>query len=165
MLSEFPMIILPQSFQDTIKIYCRLNQRYLWIDSLCVIQDDYDDWHREAPEMGNIYQNSICTIAALGVSNTFTGLFSQREQPCKLPGEIDLIARVSPKGLGRGEYRPLHRRAWVLQEHLLSPRILQFGRRGILWECYELIVNEIFIELILVSRLEYRETKLKEEVT
>ena len=163
MLSGIPMTLLPQSFQDAIEICRRLNQRYLWIDSLCVIQDDCDDWHREAPNMGNIYQNSVCTIAALGASNSFAGLFSQREQPCNLPGEIDLIARVSPKKLGRVEQRPLHRRAWVLQERLLSPRTLQFGRRGISWECHELTTDETFIESIPVSRLEYRETKLKEE--
>ena len=163
MLSGFSMTILPQSFQDAIEICRRLNQRYLWIDSLCVIQDDYGDWYREAPNMGNIYQNSVCTIAALGASNSFAGLFSQREQPCKLPDEIDLIVRVSPKSLGRDEQSPLHRRAWVFQERLLSPRTLQFGRRGISWECHEMTANEAFIESIPVSRLEYRETKLKEE--
>ena len=163
LLSGFPMIILPQSFQDAIEICRRLNQRYLWIDSLCVFQDDYNDWHREAPNMGNIYQNSICTIAALGASNSFAGLFSQREQPCKLPGEIDLIARVSRRRIGFCEQKPLHRRAWVLQERLLSPRTLQFGRGGISWECHELTANETSIESILLSSLDYRETKLKEE--
>lgn len=163
LLYGFPMIILPQSFQDAIEICRTLNQRYLWIDSLCVFQDDYNDWHREAPNMGNIYQNSICTIAALGASNSFTGIFSQREQPCKLPGEIDLIARVSRKSSGPCKRPPLHRRAWVLQERLLSPRTLQFGRGGISWECHESTANETSIESMPVSSLEYRETKLKEE--
>ncbi|MCJ1455642.1 hypothetical protein MMC28_005997 [Mycoblastus sanguinarius] len=163
MLSGFPMTVLPQSFQDAIEVCRRLDQRYLWIDCLCVIQEDYDDWHREAPKMRNIYQNSICTIAAVGASNSFAGLFSQREEPCKLPGEIDLIARVWKNAFDRRDPEPLHRRAWVLQERLLSPRTLQFGSQGISWECHEFTANETFIESIPISSLEYRQTKLKVE--
>ena len=163
MLSGFSMTILPQSFQDAIEVCRRLNQRYLWIDCLCVIQEDYDDWHREAPKMRNIYQNSICTIAAVGASNSFAGLFSQREEPCKLLAEVELIVQGSKSALDRRESEPLNFRAWVLQERLLSPRTLQFGSRGIAWECHELTTNDIFIESIPMSRLPSREIKLKEE--
>lgn len=163
MLSRFPMAVLPQSFQDAIEVCRRLNQRYLWIDCLCIIQEDYEDWRREAPKMRNTYQNSICTIAAVGASNSFAGLFSQREEPCKLPGEIGLIARVSKDAFARRERAPLHRRAWVFQERLLSPKTLQLGSQCISWECHELTADETFIESIPILSLECRQTKLKVE--
>jgi Heterokaryon incompatibility protein (HET) len=56
--------LLPKTFQDAIITALRLEIRYLWIDSLCIIQDDKTDWDTEAARMGDIYQNSYLTIAA-----------------------------------------------------------------------------------------------------
>jgi len=56
--------LLPKTFQDAIITALRLEIRYLWIDSLCIIQDDKTDWDTEAARMGAIYENSYLTIAA-----------------------------------------------------------------------------------------------------
>jgi hypothetical protein len=56
---------LPTAFPDAITITRRLSCRYLWIDSLCIIQDSEDDWEHQASQMAEIYQHSCCTVAAL----------------------------------------------------------------------------------------------------
>jgi hypothetical protein len=55
---------LPQTFQDALRITLELGFEYIWIDSLCIIQNSKEDWHREAELMGDIYRYSVCTIAA-----------------------------------------------------------------------------------------------------
>ena len=61
---------LPKTFQDTIKTARSLEIPYVWIDSLCIIQDDSADWEREASQMARIYQFSIATIADTGASDS-----------------------------------------------------------------------------------------------
>jgi hypothetical protein len=56
---------LPKTFRDAIIVCRKLNVRYLWIDSLCIIQDDLKDWEREAKQMGSIFEGAICMIAAV----------------------------------------------------------------------------------------------------
>ena len=56
--------LLPPAFQDAILIARRLEVRYLWIDSLCIIQDDELDWQTESAKMSTIYQNALLTISA-----------------------------------------------------------------------------------------------------
>lgn len=53
---------LPQTFQDAILLARELQVRYLWIDSLCIIQDDENDWETEAPMMSQVYANSISQL-------------------------------------------------------------------------------------------------------
>ena len=54
---------LPKTFQDAIQVVRSLGYRYLWIDSLCIVHDDPDDFGKECIQMGKIYANSICTIS------------------------------------------------------------------------------------------------------
>jgi hypothetical protein len=56
---------LPKKLQDAILVTRRLGIRFLWVDSLCIVQDDPNDWKREAATMCHVYQNSHLTIAAL----------------------------------------------------------------------------------------------------
>ena len=55
---------LTQTFQDAVRIAQRLGAKYLWINSLCIFQDSLEDWQREAPTMSEVYQGSLCNIAA-----------------------------------------------------------------------------------------------------
>ena len=76
----------PKTFQDAINFARRLDLRYLWIDSLCIIQDDTDDWRRESAKMASIYQNSYITIAATMSANDHGGCFSAAS-----PFDIDYL--------------------------------------------------------------------------
>lgn len=58
-----PWNLIPRSFRDAIAITKGLGIQYLWIDSLCIIQDDTDDWEREASRMAQVYENAFITIA------------------------------------------------------------------------------------------------------
>lgn len=64
---------LSQTCQDAIRITRNLDQRYLWIDSLCIIQDDEEDWAREAAVMAKIYGGSLCTFTALSSKDSTEG--------------------------------------------------------------------------------------------
>jgi hypothetical protein len=76
--SDIPWLSLSRTFQDAITITRELGFRYLWIDSLCIIQDDKKDWERESAKMASIYADSWLTIAAaLGIDGD-SGCFSSR---------------------------------------------------------------------------------------
>jgi hypothetical protein len=55
---------LPRIFQDAITITRRVGLRHVWIDSLCIVQDDIKDWQEQSAQMASIYAGSFITIAA-----------------------------------------------------------------------------------------------------
>lgn len=147
---------LPRTFRDAIVVTRRLGCKFLWIDSLCIIQDSPDDWSHEAGLMGEVYANSLCNIAATGSTTSDDGCFMERNA-----SEVGGLV-VSPKwtGLNTTTFRivdfglweklitsaPLNKRAWVVQERLLSPRVLHFGRTQLAWECRELDACETYAD-------------------
>ncbi|TVY76001.1 hypothetical protein LSUE1_G003927 [Lachnellula suecica] len=79
---------LPRTFQDAVSIVKGLGIRYLWIDSLCIIQDDVEDWTVQSSEMAAIYKCSYLTIAASSAPDSSAGLFNQRNfksYPVEIP--------------------------------------------------------------------------------
>ncbi|KAJ2990320.1 hypothetical protein NUW58_g3008 [Xylaria curta] len=145
---------LPQTFRDAVFMARLLECPYLWIDSLCIIQDSKEDWTREAARMADAYGNAYVTIAAVAAENSNSGLFSKHEasvakHTIQRAGESgrDMIVDVrpalehtpyyesSPYGLPQGTEARLLGRAWCFQEYLLSPRVLLFTDWEILWVC------------------------------
>lgn len=146
---------LPRTFGDAVTLTRVLGLSYLWIDSLCVIQDDPEDWAEESAKMGKVYENSILTIAATDSTSSNGGLFSTRrstlaDHPCIVRvGRGDPLPKyfvvVPPrKTLGHGHQGPLNTRGWVLQERLLSLRLLQCTYTEFIWECSCLEASETF---------------------
>jgi hypothetical protein len=70
---------LPKTFQDAIIVTRALDIEYIWIDSLCIIQDDVQDWRYESSRMCDEYYNSYCNIAATHSRDTTGGLFVDRD--------------------------------------------------------------------------------------
>jgi hypothetical protein len=64
-LMEIPLERLPRNFLDAVLVTVRLGFKFLWIDSLCIIQDSETDWQQESMNMGRIYRHAQCTIAAV----------------------------------------------------------------------------------------------------
>lgn len=85
---EIPRGSLPLTFKDAIKIARNLHLRYLWIDSLCIIQDSREDWAHEANLMSKVYMYSFVNIAATGSSDSTSGCFWKRAERNILPTEV-----------------------------------------------------------------------------
>jgi hypothetical protein len=64
-----------QTSKDAIRVTRELGIKYIWIDSLCIIQDDNKDWELEASRMNQVYRNASITLSADAASNPFEGLF------------------------------------------------------------------------------------------
>jgi Heterokaryon incompatibility protein (HET) len=67
---------LCKTFQDAVRLAHRFGIKYLWVDSLCIIQDDEEDWSLEAGKMSIVYGQSILHIAATGATDGSKGLHS-----------------------------------------------------------------------------------------
>jgi hypothetical protein len=194
-----PIRQLPATFRQAVFIARELDIRYLWIDSLCIIQDDFPDWEHEASRMGNVYAHAYLTISALSTADDSSGCFRNgsdikavsieqphiscdswttgfRAIPLAAPliganrgDEVDLrvFREIAMRGDARSrvyvtcewmppslkdnprdylvgrfgrkvdpfEHEPLNKRAWTLQERLLSPRTLHYGSQEMYWEC------------------------------
>ncbi|OCL10795.1 HET-domain-containing protein, partial [Glonium stellatum] len=143
-----PMATLPRTFQDAVIVTRKLGLRYLWIDSLCIIQDSDEDWENESVQMCNIYHNALFTVSAAHASNSSTGCFFQRDGLLHLPFELSfplaesegdtiktLFAPLPRQQILNYHEPPLYGRAWVLQEQVLSPRMLIYDGDQLRWEC------------------------------
>ncbi|KAK0670222.1 putative heterokaryon incompatibility protein [Cercophora samala] len=135
-----PVKDVPLAFRDAITVTRRLGIRYLWIDSLCIIQDDHQDWAEQAPEMCSIYSNALITISATRCHEGCTDtLFPDFQRSVTVPGDPSITVAVRAEGphVSSSTHYPLLQRAWVFQERLLSRRILHFGYDELNWECME----------------------------
>ncbi|KAN0076389.1 Heterokaryon incompatibility protein (HET) domain containing protein, partial [Elaphomyces granulatus] len=139
---------LTQTFHDAIRVAREIGTRYLWIDSLCIIQDSRDDWRHEAASMSSVYKNSFCNIAATGSENSHGGCFKARNTSIIWPCPVTVNrgdSTAEPVSYFLADMRiwagvahsPLCRRGWVTQERLLAPRIVHFGKQQVFWECAE----------------------------
>ena len=154
LLEEVPVDELPKTFRDAADITRRLCIRYLWIDSLCIIQGDSQDWKREAALMSSVYGSSSLNIAASSAEDASQGCFLKPENFCGgfmaellINGTKKVYKFVSPESYRKAVSEShLATRAWTLQEKLLAPRTLHVGDRGLFWECRELVASEFFPE-------------------
>lgn len=125
--------------QDAVTVTRALGIRYLWIDSLCIIQDSRDDWSREASKMSGIYRNAVVTIAADcsrdHSESIFTPSFRKRKMVNVWTDSSSWLCSLDYKMSLQEGASTLDTRGWILQEQLLSPRILKFCDGRIDWEC------------------------------
>lgn len=150
-----PFQDLPKTSQDAVVFTKDIGLRYLWIDSLCIIQDDINDWKNEAAKMADVYRNAYCTIAATGSKGDQEGLFIQRSEQdfCLLrynAANTYIAATYSEDDVAAMlelHKSPLSTRAWTMQERLLSPRTIHFTASRVIWECQSLIETEDLLVL------------------
>lgn len=84
-----PNEALMPTFRDAIVVTRRLGMRYLWIDSLCIIQDSKPDWLYESSRMSNVYKYAHCNIAATASESDASGMFCPRDPLVDLPMPFD----------------------------------------------------------------------------
>ena len=146
---------LPKTFQDAVVITRGLNVQFLWIDSLCIIQDDADDWRRESANMEEVFASAYCTIAATSAKDSNEGFLNPRpdEQPVRLvDASTGTSFSVYASEVGGTfnhdvENGVLNKRGWVLQERALSPRTIHFTTTQTYWECGSVIRCENLIQM------------------
>jgi len=138
---------LPVTFQQAIYITRFLDIPYLWIDSLCIVQNSATDWEVESAAMAKVYGHGLVNIAAASSADSSSGLFFDRD-----PAIVQPFTVYTPGSgtLAEGWYtwednnrwcrigeEPLHQRGWVLQERLLSSRTVHFAKSEIIWHCLQ----------------------------
>lgn len=165
-----PWSLFTKNFKEAVEIARTLDIGYIWIDSLCIIQMDAQDWEHEASRMHLVYRNSYCNIALADAIDQYGGAFRGREPESVLPVQYKSKKdspmfhgkkwRIVPEDLWTREllHSRLYTRGWVFQgmsnapddksnaeflpERMLSPRILHFAKNQIFWDCPSLSACE-----------------------
>ncbi|KAF8847169.1 HET-domain-containing protein [Acephala macrosclerotiorum] len=145
---------LSRVFQDAITVARRLDIEWIWIDSLCIIQDSKVDWEIESAKMCDYYSNAYLTISASSSKNgtiPFLHERSSRWQTEKFPfsctdgQEVEILARRhtgSSMAQVIEDLSPLASRAWCWQENVLSTRVLHYTQSELIFECKTEVVSE-----------------------
>ncbi|KAM7188100.1 Heterokaryon incompatibility protein (HET) domain containing protein [Rhypophila sp. PSN 637] len=175
--NRIPAETLCQTFLDAFTVASQLGVGYIWIDSLCILQDSDYAWKYESTEMGRIYQNGFCNIAATAASfgKEFSGLLLKDRKPTRRSSAAfripihrsheqlmrsALFTASCDKDFGESwkadvERSPLNSRGWVFQERYLSPRTIHFASSEVFWECMTTIRSESTNNLPIASYDKY----------
>jgi hypothetical protein len=159
-MAAIQMTAIPKTYHDAITITRELGIQYLWIDSLCIIQDDVKDWEQEAARMASVYENAQVTIAAAWGKNGDSGCFHDslpsiviefHEQTCFKSSkdstrQLYLNPHPDPRRYVGGA--SLNSRAWALQEIILSRRTIIFAEDQLYWHCTSRYESENGLESI-----------------
>ncbi|KAF6828191.1 heterokaryon incompatibility protein [Colletotrichum plurivorum] len=160
---------LPRTLKDALYICERLRISYLWVVSLCIIQDSEDDWQLEAAKMSGIYLGSLLTLSFSSALSAESGCFNEnsihalefvrlrkswatldgtlsdgRKSRLYIPSSRGIHVEDDPTKTFQKEVLagPLSERAWVLQEHVLPRRTLYFTSKQLFWECQHCRLSE-----------------------
>lgn len=134
-----PIESLPQAFQDAVTITRKLGLQYVWIDSLCIVQDDANDWDIEAAQMADVYGRAFLTISNDWADGSTKPILRPYDR--KDPKMLDpFITRMMSTRVRRpidheGDRGPISSRAWTLQERVLSKRIIHYEAEEMRFEC------------------------------
>jgi hypothetical protein len=151
MKRSVPWGSLPQTYRDAITVCRELELQYLWIDSLCIRQDDREDWAREAEKMSDIYETAHLVIAA-NCSSTPDYSFLSHQRPASFDEKVLAwtdddrcqpllyLHKARRRGIhnhGNGKYDrdPLDNRGWTFQEQRLARRLVSFTSEETQWSC------------------------------
>lgn len=150
---------LPATIRDAIELARYLEVQYLWVDALCIIQDDTQDWVNESAQMSTVYAQAFLTIAASSVDSSRFSFLHQirRNTEALFPVHQDKTSSQHQRGAdddsatmvgvrrtpisgfhqdpGRGIVDPSMCRAWTLQESMLSTRVVSFSTDELQWTC------------------------------
>lgn len=173
---NIPWKELPKIYTEAIQATRKLGYCYLWIDSLCIIQDSERDWAYEAQRMAIVYGNAMCNLTFL-----FPPFSTKPKRddpriwsPCILRpasssslgvymcfAEDDMRIKRDDRRrdwLSQDEW-PLFSRAWTFQEYLMAPRILLCGHKNLMWQCSRMFYDELLGQLAVASAAKHGQMK------
>jgi len=140
---------LPIVFQQAILVARKLGVEYIWIDSLCIIQDSQSDWELESAKMCDYYENAYLTISTATSPNPHVPFLGPRDTKWK-PVELQLVTQeghepmmaqriaTTPEEQGK-----LFTRGWAWQESAMSSQMVYFTPSELIWECSKCDVNVV----------------------
>ena len=145
--------VLPQTLQDAVRVCKAMSLHYLWVDSLCIVQDDFEELPHELASMPLIYQRAWVTISASTAACVSDGFLQNRcyshwggcpntRVPISLPYLAEdgfgtgKIVFVHASDACSSKAEPINERAWTYQERTLSPRVLDFRYNQVVLCCY-----------------------------
>jgi hypothetical protein len=161
---------LSKTFQDAVHLTRALGIRYLWIDSLCIVQDNLEDWSKESSKMSSVYEQAFLVISATAAAHGGIGCYINRikedfgtlcftHKP-ENGSSIDIYVRKTglrdsgqgssnlhfePSALYNAQQSPLYpllSRSWCLQERFLATRTIHFAGSDLVFECIEQTYSE-----------------------
>ncbi len=160
---NIPFAQLSRTFQNSVTIAAKLGIKSLWIDSLCIIQDDATDWTTESSRMGTIYEKAHIVIAASAAADGSQGFLQGRMgfHEIETITSKDHSGVQAPQSVFTRHFTPEHRwyeqrwqnpfyksdlpllgRAWAFQERLLATRVLHYTPFEMIWECKTRVMCE-----------------------
>lgn len=149
--SKFKVETLSKTIRDAVFLTQKLEVEYLWVDALCIVQDDKEEMMEQIAQMIHIYRGAYVTIAAVAAASSHSGLFVKNVRRSNL-FDVEVYGRLRVR-CARGRegtiivghalnmdqkfcvHSPLLKRGWVFQEGILSSRILCVGFGTMRWFC------------------------------
>ncbi len=142
---------IPQAVRDAIKLVRSLEERYIWVDSICIVQDSVDWWKLNSKMMDQVYGNAYLTICAADNPDASAGLtaldpskrrFQQHIEEC-LPGLSLMVSHPAETYIKKSVWNS---RAWTFQERVLSKRCLIFTSGRVYFQCRTTTMSEDIVE-------------------
>lgn len=137
--------VLPRTIRDAIELTQRLGENFLWVDSLCIVQDNQDEKRKHLSHMASIYANAYVTLVAAG-GTAFSGLRGIEHATPPMERKLRKTATYVQSSESLQEQILFHHRelsasawnhrAWTFQEQIFSRRMLMFGDENFSWECH-----------------------------
>ncbi|KIW04708.1 uncharacterized protein PV09_04441 [Verruconis gallopava] len=178
---------LSKTFQDAVSITRLLGFRYLWIDSLCILQDRMEDWKIESVKMRDVYKNCTLNIAAAHPQSATSGILANRRpviddgNPYMVPSfaGVELpftspagktfkvkVQKYPQPGATHRESRSncLVSRGWVIQEFSLSPRTVTWTEEQMTWQCVNYWAEEYDRRMFQMQTLHIRQPRLTKQL-
>ncbi|EPE29058.1 hypothetical protein GLAREA_00216 [Glarea lozoyensis ATCC 20868] len=151
-MQEIPWYKLTKTFQHAILATRNFGFKYIWIDSLCIIQNDESDWSTESSRMASVYKNTSLNLAATAGSDGNSGLFFEQDRRDLWVPSLHLPKSSKTLYLHGNFFEPVSKstllsRGWIVQERWLSPRTLHFTKDKLRWECGHGLASETSPEI------------------
>ena len=133
---------MPATLQDAVSVTRKLGLKHLWIDALCKVQDDTEDWKSEAATMATYYENAYITIAATSSPDSNSGFLGERKEEvlsrkfrlrhCPHDPVCEVLTKPYHRSYGDLEKSTINTRGWMYQENVLSRRVACYTPSGII---------------------------------
>ncbi|KAH7409865.1 heterokaryon incompatibility protein-domain-containing protein, partial [Phaeosphaeria sp. MPI-PUGE-AT-0046c] len=131
---------IPKTIRDSIKLTLQIGEHYLWVDALCIIQDDPVDQDTQIGEMGRVYKNSILTVCVCCGHDASYGIpgIEQKTRTLKQAAQVVggfVLGNILPcsEHISKSKWST---RGWTMQEKVLSQRKLMISDHGVSWWCW-----------------------------